>query len=138
MTRLGRVAGQVVVPDDEVGAAGAELLPEVGQGFGQETGPVGRRGEGRIQHEQRDHLLGLGTGQVQRRVVMQPQVTREHHDRGFHRTEGSRAYRAACPPSRRREVFTRVLPVVSGGVAWRCVSVRACYLISTLRCPAWR
>jgi hypothetical protein len=34
--------------------------------------------------EQGDHLPGALARLVQRRVVVQPQITREHHDRGFH------------------------------------------------------
>jgi len=54
------------------------------QGFGQEAGPVRRRGDGRVDHEQRHHLPGPGARLVQRGIVVQPEITGEDHDRGVH------------------------------------------------------
>jgi hypothetical protein len=81
------LGGRLALADDQVGAALAEGLAQVGQGLGQEPGPVGAalgRVEGRVGHEQRHHLPGPLAGLVQGRVVVQPQVAGEEHDRGVH------------------------------------------------------
>ena len=78
------LGGGVAGADDQVGLALAELLAEVSQRVGQEAGPVRGRGDRGIHDEQRHHLAGAGAGLVQRRVVVQAQVTRENDDRGFH------------------------------------------------------
>jgi len=69
---------------DQVGAALAEGRAQVGEGFGQEAGAVRGRGDGRVDHEQRHHLPRPDIGLVQRRVVVQPEITGENHDRGVH------------------------------------------------------
>jgi hypothetical protein len=80
--RLGhRVAGA----DHQVAAPAAERFAQVGQGLMQKADPVGgdrlQRG---VEHEQRDHPLGVGAGGGERRVVVEAQVPGEQHDRGLH------------------------------------------------------
>jgi hypothetical protein len=86
------LGGRVTVPDHQVAAALPELLAQVGQGVGQETDPVRRPGDGRVDDEGRHHLPGPGARLVQRRVVVQAEIPGEQHDRGFH------------PPSLRRSL----------------------------------
>jgi hypothetical protein len=69
--------------DDQIGAALVQLAPEISQGLGQETGPVRRRVDRGIVDEEGHHLPGAGARLVQRRVVVQPQITCEDDDRGF-------------------------------------------------------
>ncbi len=59
-------------------------LAEVREGVCQEAEPVRRGGDRGIDDERRHHLPGAAARQVQRRVVVQPEITREQHDRGFH------------------------------------------------------
>ena len=74
----------IAAPDHQVAATLAQGLAQVGEGFGQETGAVRRRGDGRVGHEQRHHLAGPGARRMQRRIIVQPKITGEDHDRGVH------------------------------------------------------
>jgi hypothetical protein len=74
------LGGRVAPAQDQVGAALAEGRAQVGQ----ETGAVRGRGDGRVDHEQWRHLPRPDTGLVQRRAVVQPEITGENHDRGVH------------------------------------------------------
>ena len=81
---LDHFRGRIADPDHQVAAALAQGLAQVGEGFGQEAGAVRRRGDGRVDHEQRHHLAGPGARLAERRVVVQPEITGEDHDRGVH------------------------------------------------------
>jgi len=79
------LGGRVAPAQDQVGAALAQGGAQVGEGFGQEAGAVGAAGaQGRVDHEQRHHVPGPRAGLVQRRVVVQPEITGEDHDRSVH------------------------------------------------------
>jgi hypothetical protein len=78
------LGGRVAPAQDQVGAALAEGRAQVGEGFGQEAGAVRGRGDRRVDHEQWHHLPRPGAGLVQRRVVVQPEITGKDHDRGVH------------------------------------------------------
>ena len=82
---LDDLGGGIAGADHEVALALAQCLAQIAEGFGQEARAVRRAGDGRVDDEHRHHLPGLVARQVQRRVVMQPEVAREQHDRGFHR-----------------------------------------------------
>jgi hypothetical protein len=62
---------------DQVGPALAKGRAQVGERLGQEAGAVRGRGDGRVGHEQRHHLPRPGARLVQRRVVVQPEITGE-------------------------------------------------------------
>ncbi|BCB77496.1 hypothetical protein Pflav_039060 [Phytohabitans flavus] len=89
-----RLANRVALPDDQVAAARAERLAQVGQALREEALPVGGGADARVDHEKRYHPLGRGAGVVQRRVVPHAQVAGEEDDSGPH-------FRAAAPRAAR-------------------------------------
>jgi hypothetical protein len=79
---------RVAAPDDKVSSAPSQREPQVCESLEQEPGPVRRRrGTGQqpvVQDEQRQDRGGMAESGIQRRVVAQPQVPGEQHDRQAH------------------------------------------------------
>src|SRR4029079_5518752 len=55
-----------------------------------------------VDDEQRDHLIGLGDGRAQRRVVMEAEVAAEPDDRSGHTHPSDAAHPRTGPASSRR------------------------------------
>ena len=87
----------IPAPDHQVGPDTGQRLVEVGQALRQESGPVGPVGRAAenavIQHEQRDHPVVLPKRRVQRRIVVNAQVSGEEDD------GGGVTHRTGLPPS---------------------------------------
>lgn len=79
--QLDRLGHRVAASDDQVAAAFAQRLAQLGQALVEEAGAVrGELRKRRVEHVERHHPVERRYGRRERRVVVHPQVAGEQHD----------------------------------------------------------